>query len=138
MNFTPEELRAKGFIQVGDSFMKVTKDVDGIASIHTQKPVERESDLHNAIMEYCANRWPKWLAIHGSMVKRSTVTTGAPDFVILAPDKTTLYIECKSKTGKRTPEQLAFAKQAEALGHTVYEVRSFEEFVSVLEDKELA
>jgi Holliday junction resolvase len=96
--------------------------------------VELESDLHGEIMQYC--REHGWLAFHGSMAHKAMRTPGEPDFVILCPN-CTLLIECKTRTGKLTPEQLSVHAHAEKLGHCVYLVRSMDDFRSVLRDLDL-
>lgn len=42
-----------------------------------------------------------------------------------------LFIECKAKNRKRTPEQLAFAAHANKLGHQVHLVNNFAEFMEI-------
>lgn len=89
-------------------------------------PVSRESKLHDQIMEECRTR--RWLVIHSRMDMPATVAKGVPDFVIMADKGRLLLVECKSKTGKLTIEQMAFGIMAEELGHKVHVVRSLEEF----------
>ena len=54
------------------------------------------------------------------------------DFVILASGGRVLFVECKSRTGKLSPAQVALKCQAETLGHTVHVVRSLVEFLKLL------
>jgi hypothetical protein len=91
---------------------------------------QRERDLHAAILDDCARRG--WLAFHGSTAHRTYRTVGEPDFVILRDDGRTLLIECKSRVGKLTSEQLATQAWAAKLGHTVHVVRSMGEFLEVV------
>ncbi len=91
--------------------------------------VESESDLHDAILDECLRRG--WLPVHGRMDVRSTITKGAPDFIILAENRT-IYIECKKKDGKSTTDQLEFHAWARRLGHTVHIVRSLAEFLEIV------
>ena len=92
--------------------------------------VEKESGLHNEIISECARRG--WLPFHGSMAHRSFKTPGEPDFVILASNGRMFLIECKSKTGKLSPDQQAIAAWAAKLGHTIHVVRSMAEFLEVV------
>lgn len=86
----------------------------------------RESDLHCAIMEYCRARG--WLALHGSTAHRTRRTLGEPDFIVLLPGGRTLFVECKTATGKLTTEQQAVAAWIRKLGHVFVVVRSLAEF----------
>ena len=92
--------------------------------------VEKESVLHEQIFAECRRRG--WIALHGAMSERSHRTLGEPDFVIMADDGLTFYVECKSRTGKLTEEQCALMRHAIKLGHPVYVVRSFEEFLDII------
>jgi hypothetical protein len=93
--------------------------------------VEKEHTLHDHIIKFCKENG--WLAFHGSMAHKTFRTEGEPDFVILAPQQHTLLVECKSKTGKPTTEQLGIAMVADRLGHTVHFIRSTEEFDQLAE-----
>lgn len=92
-------------------------------------PVTDESVLHNEIIQYCEENG--WAYLHGAMSTRTSRTLGEPDFQIYCPNGSFL-IECKSKTGKPSPAQLAFAALARRNGHTVYLVRSLEQFKIVV------
>jgi hypothetical protein len=91
---------------------------------------DEESDIHSEIIDECERRG--WQYLHGSMSKRTNRTLGEPDFTILAKGGRVLFVECKSRTGKLSIEQLAFKVQAELNGHTVHIVRSFSDFISIL------
>jgi len=86
--------------------------------------------LHEKIMRHCDAQWPKWKYIHARTDQRSTVGIGVHDFTIYLPGRV-LNIECKTKEGKPTPEQLAWALQLEMLGHKVHVVRSMDEFLAL-------
>ena len=88
--------------------------------------VENESDLHNAIIDFCKERG--WQYLHGSMSTRTHRTLGEPDFVVLAHGSQLRMIECKSKNGKLSQAQQAFIAHARRNGHVVHVVRSMEEF----------
>jgi hypothetical protein len=66
------------------------------------------------------------------MAARTHRTAGEPDFLILADGGRVLLIECKTRTGKLSPEQAALKHQAEKLGHRVHVVRSMKEFEEVI------
>ena len=87
--------------------------------------------LHQKITQHCDSQWPRWKCIHCRTDKRSTVGVGVHDFTIYLPGGRLLNVECKTRTGKPTPEQLAWAKELEMLGHTVHVVRSMEEFLAL-------
>lgn len=92
-----------------------------------------EADLHGDIAEYC--RQHGWLAFHGRMDKPSGRTLGEPDFTILAPGGKVFFVEAKTRTGKRSHEQLAVAAMAAQLGHRVEVVRSMADFLGVVKEK---
>lgn len=97
---------------------------------------EDEGRLHEEILQDCRRRG--WLAFHGSMAHRTHRTPGEPDFIVLVPGGQMLLVECKAKGRKMTPEQLGVLIWAEKLGHTVYTVKSFTEWLSILKDKEIS
>lgn len=92
--------------------------------------VDRESNLHNDIMDACRERG--WIALHGSMAHKTFRNAGEADFIIFAENPNVYLIECKSRTGKLSPEQQAFAAHAKKLGWTVEVVRSMEAFLDVI------
>ncbi len=93
--------------------------------------VEREGGLHNDIISAC--RMNRWAFAHNRMDRKSTAGNGVADFIIFASRGRTLIIECKTKTGKLSPEQLGFKLQCELNGHTVHVVRSMAEFHRICE-----
>lgn len=97
----------------------------------SQCPTGQERTLQGQIRDECTRRG--WIYFTGSMVKRTFRTLGEPDFTIIASEGRTYMIECKTKTGKLTLEQLALAKQASVLGHTIHVVRSFVEFIQLVD-----
>lgn len=92
--------------------------------------VEHERDLHQQILDDCRLR--NWIALHSRMDKRTTTTIGAPDFVVLADGGRVLLVECKARKEKLKPEQAALHAWADRLGHKVYTVRNFGEWLEVL------
>ena len=95
-----------------------------------------EGSLHEEIQRYCDSNFPPWKVIHARMDKKSTIPNGAQDFTIFMPQGQVLCVECKSGTGKLSPEQLIWSKELAMLGHTVHVVRSMEEFIKLVETKE--
>ena len=91
--------------------------------------VDMESDLHTQIAAECRRR--VWLAFHGAIGKRTRRTPGEPDFVIVAEFPRVLLIECKSKTGKPSDDQLSVRTWANKLGHQVHIISSFREFLDI-------
>ena len=86
----------------------------------------KESNLHEKIIEECKRNG--WIYLHGSMAHRSMRTLGETDFHCLLPRGVILHIECKTASGKLSPEQLAMKVFMEHLGHSYHIVRSFIEF----------
>jgi hypothetical protein len=88
---------------------------------------------HGGLQEQCdayaASQWPPWLAYGPRSDKRSTLPVGANDRIYVLPGGISLWVEFKSATGKRTPEQNAWAKKAEMLGIVVHLIRSKQEFI---------
>src|SRR5688572_5875057 len=73
----------------------------------TNDAVVDESLLHNRIIAECKRRG--WIYFHGSMALATARTVGEPDFTILADNGRFFLIECKSRTGKLSPEQLGMS-----------------------------
>lgn len=90
------------------------------------KAVVKERDLHEDIIDFCADHG--WQYLHGSMATRTHRTEGEPDFIILASNGRVFFIECKSRTGKLSTKQRDFAHHAEKNGHHVWTIRSMSEF----------
>lgn len=88
-----------------------------------------EQELHNQIIGHCKSN--AWIYFHGSMAHSTFRTVGEPDFVILGRDGKFLMIECKTKTGKLSPEQIAMGAWAESLGHKIHVVRSFSQYLEI-------
>jgi len=92
--------------------------------------VEKERDLHDAIMAECRHRG--WITIHARMDRPSTLEVGSPDFIILGSRGRVFIIEAKSKTGKLTKAQQILRAWAHKLGHEIVEVRSKEQFMHII------
>lgn len=87
---------------------------------------EKESDLHEYVASRC--RAQGWLFFRGSMAHRTHRTLGEPDFIVAAERGVALFVECKSRTGKVTPEQHAVIAHANRLGHSASVISSREEW----------
>lgn len=90
-----------------------------------------EGELHGEIMQYCKS--VGWICFHGTWGKLSRRTPGEPDFNILADGGRRFLIECKTKSGKLSPEQLGMKMWAEKLGHTIHTVYSMDDFKQLTE-----
>ena len=88
-----------------------------------------ELPLHDEIIRHCNSQCPRWKYIHARTDQKSTIGVGVHDFTIFLPGGRVLCIECKTRLGKLTPEQLAWKLEMEMLGHAVHVVRSFQEFI---------
>lgn len=88
-------------------------------------PPTSERDLHDEILAECRRRG--LIAFHGSMAHRTFRTPGEPDFVILAHGGRCFLVECKTKQGKLSAEQLGL------LGHPIHVVRSLANFLNLIE-----
>ncbi len=87
---------------------------------------EDESELHEQIRQECIGRG--WLPFHGSMAHKTFRTPGEPDYVICCDGGRLLMVECKTRSGKMSIPQQETQAWARRLGHTIYTVRSIEEF----------
>lgn len=105
---------------------------EAVGALECYKSVQQERELHDQIVSYCNNQWPKWKFIHARMDKPSGIEEGAQDFTIFMPNKQVLCIECKSKGKKPDEKQRDWAFEMHRLGHTVHCVRSFEEFLATI------
>ena len=92
--------------------------------------VENEGDLHDQILAQCRHRL--WPVIHSRMDMATTTATGAPDFVIFADAGRVFAVESKTKTGKQTPQQIAWQMLMERNGHRYAIVRSMVEFLDLV------
>lgn len=93
---------------------------------------DNESTLQREIRQWCAARnIPCGCA---RMDKPSTMPVGWPDMTIVLNGRV-LFIECKTRTGKRTADQQIMSKLFEMQGQTIHIVRSFEEFVQLTKNQ---
>ncbi len=75
-----------------------------------------------------------WPTIHSRMDAATTTAKGVPDFVIFADGGRVFAVECKTRKGKLTPEQIGWRVLLERNGHKFAVVRSFTEFQDVVEN----
>jgi hypothetical protein len=101
-------------------------------SDNVSKPVriKCEADLHSQIFSECRRRG--WIALHGSMSERTHRTLGEWDFTVIAEHPHIYFVECKTATGKLSPDQQAMIAHAKKLGWQVQVVRSMVEFLALL------
>jgi hypothetical protein len=97
---------------------------------HRRAPVSRERDLHDDIQAECERRM--WWTIHSRMDRPTSIGKGVCDFIIMADGARTIYVECKSKTGKLSDDQRIFITWMKRLGHTVHVVTSFQQFLELI------
>lgn len=97
--------------------------------------VKVEADLHEQILDYCRSHG--WIDYHGSMAHRTKRTPGEPDHSIRADRGRVFDIECKSATGKLRTDQAGIIMQSAKLGHTVYVISSFQEFLDLVNQPKL-
>lgn len=90
---------------------------------------EVESELHGQILDECRRRG--WIALHGSMASPTKRTEGECDFCCLLPGGVVIFVECKTRKGKLSPEQNAMRAWMQKLGHEMQVVRSFAEFLQL-------
>ncbi len=102
-----------------------------VAGPQTTKAAAREVDLHDEILAFCrARRWP---VVHSRMDVPQTAGVGTPDFVVALPAGRVVWVEAKAKAGKLRPEQQAWLTALRTNGHAAEVVRSFQEFIQVVE-----
>lgn len=95
--------------------------------------VKRELPLHDDIKKFCNERFPRWVYVHSNPTVAATVRPGTPDFIIFAPN-IVLAVECKTKDGKLSPEQLAWKLEVERLGHSYHVVRCMDDLKKIIYD----
>lgn len=88
--------------------------------------VEKESDLHDQIQQFCRDRG--WVCIHSRMDRAATNQVGTPDFILGADDGRVFWIECKRKNAKCSPAQNAMLAWLLKNGQKACVVRSMAEF----------
>lgn len=97
----------------------------------TSDAVTDEGALHEAILAECRRRL--WPAVHSRMDMATSTALGTPDFCIAADGGLTFWVECKTKRGKLTPEQMGWRMLLEKRGHKYGVARSFTDFLNMVE-----
>ncbi len=130
-------LANQGFIQIAPGVWERPKPGQVVA-IPAQEfaPVDLEGKLHDQIIKWCDEQWPKVKFIHARMDQKSTIQVGCQDFTIFMPGGRTVSVECKAKGKKLDPDQLIWHKEMSMLGHHVLTVWSFEEFLILIKPKQ--
>ena len=92
---------------------------------------DHESDLQEQIEAEC--RYRLWPCVRTRMDRRTTFTLpGVPDCIIAADRGRTFWIECKTRTGKQTVEQMGFQALCARNNHVYAVIRSFGEFLALV------
>jgi hypothetical protein len=97
-------------------------------------PDGEEEKLHKSIIDYCMLK--AWICLRSRPDLPTGRMPGEPDFSIWADGGRRFDIECKTRRSKPRPTQLGFIFFAERLGHKVHIVRSFSEFLAIVEPVE--
>lgn len=97
--------------------------------IKASDAVEEEAQLHYDILDWC--REHGWVALHGTMAKRTGRTVGELDFTLIGPGRV-FFIECKDRDGKVSPDQQAMIMRLKERGQITGVVRSMREFLEIV------
>ena len=89
-----------------------------------------ELALHREILKECQRRG--WAYVYHNPTKPTGATLGTPDFIIYADKGRVFNIECKTRTGKLSKEQINFRDKLIGLGHHFEVVRSMKRFMEVV------
>ncbi len=100
------------------------------------KPVDKESKLAEAILEFCSSQWPRWLVVYARTDKKSTLPIGCHDQTIFASDGRVFCFELKAENKKPDIDQLSWHAQMKALGHQCHVIRSVEEFHEIIKGEQ--
>jgi hypothetical protein len=95
--------------------------------------VTDEGALHDEILAECRRRL--WPVVHSRMDAPTTTARGCPDFVIFGSAGRVFAVECKTRTGKQTPEQIGWQMLLERNGHRYAVVRSMAEFLDLIKSE---
>jgi hypothetical protein len=94
-------------------------------------PAGQEGKLQRDIAaDLDARHWPY---VWHRMDCPTTTAKGVPDFIVAAPGRT-LWVECKTRTGKLSVEQQLWRQRLEGNGHTYHVVRSMSEWLRIAEE----
>lgn len=87
-----------------------------------------ESDLQNKIEKYCEEHG--YLFFHDR--SRGKNEPGFPDLVIAMPEGRTLWLECKSKTGRMSDDQKRWRLMLLYMKHEHHQVKSYRVFLKIV------
>ena len=65
-----------------------------------------------------------------SRLTQNGLLKGAPDLVILCPDRRYITVEVKTSTGSQKPDQIIFQKRVESINGDYFVIRSLEDFIN--------
>ncbi len=132
------DMRAKGYTEATPgNWIKAPFHPPVVGEPETiHAPVNQESELHDEIESWCLSQHPRVKYIHARMDKPSCIAVGCQDFTLFLPGGRTFCVELKAKGGKLSPEQLAWRKEMEMLGHKVHVAWSMEEFRILVKPKQ--
>lgn len=88
-----------------------------------------EIGLHGEIMRWLKDNGVPY--IHARPDKKSRTNPGSPDFAFPYNAKV-FFIECKTRTGKRSTGQIAWMLMSERQGSPVHLCQSFSEFLIIV------
>jgi hypothetical protein len=92
-----------------------------------------EKQLHQYILEECRRR--DLPCVHARLDLPHSCGIGTPDFVVALPGGRTLWVEAKVGKNKLTRAQAAWMAMLIKHGHDTAVVRSFRQFISLLNPK---
>ena len=129
------ELQAKGFVEVSPGNWKrqpVTVSENAVSLGVLSKPVERESKLHDHIIDFCFEQWPRWKVVFARTDKKSTLPVGCHDMTIFASERRVFCFELKAKGNKPDKDQQVWHKELEMLGHHVHTIYDYATFLEIV------
>lgn len=109
--------------------LEANKRRNGIPPAPEDAASREIEELHEPILQWCKDHQASFIRARPD--KASTIGVGAPDFSIFHKGRVFL-IECKTKTGKVTPQQLGWHLLAEQNQFKVHIVRSLNEFLEIV------
>lgn len=107
--------------------------IDPLAGKREDADEGPESKLQGKITKLCKDKaWP-CLSFRQSSKARGFIIPGWPDLTVVQPDLgRVIFMELKTKTGRRTPEQKILALQFSLAGSPIHLVRSFKQALKIL------
>jgi hypothetical protein len=95
-------------------------------------PYKGEAQLRNRILEHCYGQRPRWKVIWARDDKKSTLPAGANDLTIFMSNGRLLLMELKYGQGKLSADQRDWKYELGMLGHEVFVIKSFQEFLTLI------